>query len=189
MIKAIIFDCFGVLTVDLWKEFVAKLPDDQKQQARDINHAYDAGFITNEQFRTQIKDLTGQAVGEVESIFADEGPKNRELLNYIVALKPTYKIGILSNIASNWINEVLLTNEEQRLFDDMVLSFQVRVTKPEPRIFELACERLGVQPAEVVMVDDIEANCQAAQGIGMKSIVYHDFPQLKADLEQLLHHT
>src|SRR5882762_4506135 len=101
MIKAIIFDCFGVLTTDKWKEFVATLPESQKQPARDLNHAYDGGFITEEEFITKIQELTGQNPGEVEKIPSSEVAKNNELLNYIEGLKPTYKIGLLSNIASN----------------------------------------------------------------------------------------
>jgi len=54
MIKAVIFDCFGVLTVDLWKEFVATLPDEQKQAASDINHSYDRGELTEAEFMQQV---------------------------------------------------------------------------------------------------------------------------------------
>lgn len=191
MIKAIIFDCFGVLTVDLWKEFVSTLPEDQKQPARDINHTYDAGFIDEKQFLDEIKELTGRHPGEVEdlSLSTREATKNEELLNYIAGLKPHYKIGLLSNIASDWIRSSLLSAEEQKLFDQMILSFEVGMTKPDPRIFMLACERLRVGPHETVMVDDIETYCQAAQGEGLKAVVYRDFPQLKRDLTEILSRT
>lgn len=188
MIKAIIFDCFGVLTTDLWKEFVSTLPENQKQPAREINHTYDAGFINEKQFLDEIKELTGRYPGEVEnlSMSIGEATKNKELLNYIAELKSDYRIGLLSNIASNWIRDSFLTTEEQELFDEMILSFEVGMTKPDPRIFMLACERLRVGPHETVMVDDIETYCRAAETEGLKTVLYHDFPQLKTDLEEIL---
>lgn len=188
MVKAIIFDCFGVLTVDLWKEFVGTLPEDQKQPARDINHTYDAGFITEQQFMDEIKELTGKFPGEVEdlSLNTREATKNRELLAYIAELKPRYKIGLLSNIASNWIRDSFLSTEEQDLFDEMIFSYEVGMTKPDPRIFTLACERLRVSGHEAVLVDDIELYCQAAKTEGLEAITYVSFSQLKSELEAVL---
>lgn len=187
MIKAIIFDCFGVFMVDLWKEFVATLPEDLKQKARDINHSYDAGHITNQEFMSQIEQLTGKKPGEVEAVRVTGDNKNTQLLKYIaLKLKPHYKIGMLSNIASNYVRDILLDANEQSLFDDMVFSYEVGMTKPDIRIFSLTCERLNVQPQEAILIDDIERYCQAAEQIGMKSIVYKDFNQVTVDLEHIL---
>ena len=69
--------------------------------------------------------------------------KNTELLDYIRTLKPTYKIGLLSNVSSNWIH-TFLTKPELDLFDDLVLSFEVGMTKHDARIFSLTSGRLGV---------------------------------------------
>ena len=65
MIKAIIFDCFGVLTTDLWKEFVGTLPESQRSPAYDINHAYDRGFITHEEYVEQLLKLTGRKLDDI----------------------------------------------------------------------------------------------------------------------------
>jgi epoxide hydrolase-like predicted phosphatase len=186
MTKAIIFDCFGVLTVDLWKEFMSTLTDDQKRAAHLINHAYDRGEITQPEFIKQVEDLTGKTPGEVERVRNSDGNKNHALLEYISTLKPKYKIGLLSNIASNWIREVLLTSEEQKMFDDMVFSYEVKMTKPDPAIFRLAAERLGVKPSDCVLIDDIETYCLAARQEGMKAIVYQNFEQTKTEFEKLL---
>jgi putative hydrolase of the HAD superfamily len=186
VIKAIIFDCFGVLTTDLWKEFRASLPAEQQQPAHDINHAYDAGLISETEFIKQVRELTGRNPGEVEMLPKNQTNKNIELLNFIAELRPKYKIGMLSNIASDWVRDSFLTSDEQALFDDMVFSHEVGMTKPDPRIFEIACERLGVEPEDTVLVDDIEQYCMAAQTTGMRTIVYDNFKQLYKDLEQLL---
>jgi epoxide hydrolase-like predicted phosphatase len=186
MIKAIVFDCFGVLTTDKWKAFMSTLPVDQKTPAHNINHEYDGGHITKAMFIARIKELTGRDPGEVEAARNGDLTRNVELLHYIAKLKQNYKIGLLSNIATNWVRERFLSAEEQALFDEMIFSFEVGVTKPDHRIFELACQRLGVETDEAIMVDDIEAYCDAAQQTGMQAIVYSDFAQMKAELEKML---
>lgn len=115
------------------------------------------------------------------------GGKNTELLDYIRHLRgDSYKISMLSNIASDWIRESFLTPKEQELFDDMVLSFEVSMAKPDARIFQLACDRLAVSPPEVVFVDDSPSYCQAAQALGLQAIVFTDFRQMKQELDNIL---
>jgi putative hydrolase of the HAD superfamily len=104
----------------------------------------------------------------------------------VATLKPTYKIGLLSNVSTNWISEQLLTPEEMALFDDVVLSYKVGMTKPDPRIYKLAAEHLKVSETECLMVDDSENNCEGARAVGMQSICYQDFVQFKSELETLL---
>lgn len=190
MIKAIVFDCFGVLTSDSWKEFCSTLPNEEVvKTARNLNHMYDAGHITQREFIDELVRITNCPIGQIEQIFTDDMPKNTQLLSYIKVLKPNYKIGLLSNVASNWINDNLLNKEEQALFDEMVFSFEVGMTKPDPQIFEITCQKLAVKPAEAVMIDDIERYCEAAKSIGMQAIVYSDFHQLKHDLGEVLSHS
>ncbi len=190
MISAIIFDCFGVLTTDTWRAFVDSLPDNvDVQKARDLNRAYDSGLLTNEEFLEQVFDVTGSRPEQIEEMIDNEVTKNRALLDYIRELKKNYKIGLLSNVATPWITDSFLTSEEQELFDAMVFSFEVGMTKPDPRIFMLACERLRVGPHEAVMVDDIEPYCEAARTEGLKAVTYKDLRQLKHELSEILSRT
>jgi putative hydrolase of the HAD superfamily len=190
VIKAIIFDCFGVLTTDTWRAFVDSLPPEADiTRARELNHQYDAGLISLTEFLDQVHEATGKSPQLVEQLLDKETTKNTQLLDYIQTLRPTYKIGLLSNIGTDWITESFLTADEQALFDDMVLSHTVGMTKPDPAIFRLACERLGIEPTETVMIDDVDMYCSAAREVGMQAIVYQGFQQLKRDLDQVLHHT
>jgi HAD superfamily hydrolase (TIGR01509 family) len=186
MVKAIIFDCFGVLTTDYWKEFTAKLTPEKLEQARGLMYQYDSGRIERTDFLSRIEEVTGQKPHAIEQMLWGERVKNEELLDYIRQLKTSCKIGLLSNIGSNWIRQTFLTEDEQALFDDMVLSYEVKLAKPDPEIFELAAERLGVKPAECVMVDDSEGHCSAAARAGMKFVYYENLEQLKRDLAPLL---
>ncbi|OGL26438.1 hypothetical protein A3E49_01940 [Candidatus Saccharibacteria bacterium RIFCSPHIGHO2_12_FULL_49_19] len=111
---------------------------------------------------------------------------NREVLDYVKnQLKPKYKIGIVSNVLAGFIY-LILSPDDLKLFDDVVLSYEAGVAKPEPRIYELAMQNLGVKPEEAVFIDDQEHYVEAAKTLGMKGIYFQDFKQMKSDLEKLL---
>ncbi|HSW37608.1 MAG TPA: HAD-IA family hydrolase [Candidatus Saccharimonadales bacterium] len=186
MVKAIIFDCFGVLTTDTWKEFTGTLPQSQKAAATTLNHAYDSGAISKPEFLQAVQDLTGKQPRYVDDMLDNETIKNSELLAYIKELGKSYKIALLSNVATNWIREHFLTAEEQAMFHTMVFSFEIGATKPDTRMFQAVAERLGVEVEECVIVDDVERYCTAAEDLGMRAICYQDFSQMKTELEKML---
>jgi epoxide hydrolase-like predicted phosphatase len=187
MIKAIIFDCFGVLTQDGWKAFVEDLPDeDAKETARKLNHQYDAGLISLEKFLAGVKKATGRDYDIINSARSSEGTKNIQLIGYIRELKKKYKIGILSNVATNWVRDYLLAKDEQALFEAMVFSFEAGTTKPDPKIYLTILEKLDVKPEEAVFTDDARHYCEAASQLGMRAIWYEDFESFREQLEKIL---
>lgn len=187
MVKAILFDCFGVLATDIWLAFCDALPAGvDLQRASDLNKAFDRGMVTRQEFVDGVRAATGQEPPDIGRLTAGQLGKNDALLAYISELKQSYKIGMISNISSDWITEELLTAEDQALFDDMVFSHKVGLTKPDPRIFELACERLDVLPEEAVMVDDRAGYITAAQDCGLTGILYTNLADFRAELDGLL---
>lgn len=60
------------------------------------------------------------------------------------------------------------------LFDVVVESAVVGLRKPDPRVYELVCDRLGVAPTEAVFLDDLGVNCKAARALGMATIKVTD---------------
>lgn len=188
MIKAVIFDCFGVLTEGTWNAFLDSLPDTaNKEAATSLNRAYDSGIISKKDFLEGVEEATGRQPKQIESVLRSDITKNDRLLDYILELRSRgYKIGMLSNIATDWIRQDFLTAEEQKLFDDMVMSYEVGMVKPDPRIFRLACERLGVEPSQAVFVDDIDRFCMAARDEGMQAVVYSGFMQAQAEIENII---
>lgn len=188
VVSAIIFDCFGVLTTDRWLLFLAGLPDEVDIDGiRKAHSAYSAGLISKKECTQRIYKLAGENFKESEDLEQDEITKNTVLLDYIRELRGRgYRIGLLSNVATNWIRDTLLTPEEQELFDEMLFSFELGMVKPDPRMFMLACERLRVGPHEALMVDDNDRYCQAARAEGLHAVYYRDFKQMKAELEDIL---
>lgn len=185
MIKAIIFDCFGVLTEDSWHAFRIGLPESLQEPASRLNQQYCRAEISKQAFLQSVAQLTNHSTEEIKQLIDNESNKNHQLLDYIKTLRHEYRIGLLSNVASNWIREYLLTPSEQDLFDAFVFSYEVGITKPDKRIFSLACQKLGVKTGEAIMVDDIDHYCVAAREAGMHTIHYVSFEQFRNELQKL----
>lgn len=186
MIRAVIFDCFGVLVTSGITAFVEHyIPPADAIQAWHIEDALNSGRIDYDTFCLKLGELSGLTAHEVAAQL-DRHIPNTQLLDYIrTELKPHYKVSILSNAGDNWLDE-LIGADNVPLFDDVVLSYAVGYIKPQPEIYRLAAERLGVKLQECVFVDDRERYCAAAKTLGMKTITYQSAPQCIQSLARLL---
>ena len=108
------------------------------------------------------------------------------LLAFINNLHQDYKTGIISNALSRTRALIEGPWAMGTLFDTIVLSAEVGVMKPDPRIYLLALQQLAVQPERAVFIDDFEHNIAGAQAIGMNGIHFRSPAQLVADLGALL---
>lgn len=187
MIRALIFDCFGVLAQGTWDIFLDSMPDSVDFAAlHDMNHAHDAGFVDDATFSQEVERLTGgipppQLEGGGSSILR----LNRPVLEFIRARHQEYSFAIMSNISSDWITRELLSPEQQRLFDHIITSFEVGVAKPNRGIYQVAIERLGFDVQEIVCIDDAEENIATARKLGMNGIVYSTLTELRQSLTEL----
>ena len=77
-------------------------------------------------------------------------------------------------ITNNWVSEGEGTRELRPNFDAFVESCVTGVRKPDPRIYRIACEGLGIDPAQAVFLDDIGANLKPARALGMTTIKVDD---------------
>lgn len=188
MIRALIFDCFGVLTNDGWLAFKERYfaPDsDEARQATELNRQSDAGFISHEEFVKDLAQLADIELVEVKRL-VDGHVRNETLLTYIRDdLKPRYKIGLLSNAAANYTNE-LFADWQLQLFDEMTFSFELGVIKPDPRMYETIATKLDCLPEECVFIDDREGFVDGAEAIGMKGVWFKDNQQCRQELSALL---
>lgn len=184
MIKAIIFDCFGVLVEGSLEPFYYRYFNSDYhliEQAKVLDNRANIGSITYKEFVEQMASLAGIPIQEARD-FLDNNPPNLGLLDFIKNdLKSRYKVGFLSNAAENWLDE-LFSPDQIKLFDDIVLSCDVGLVKPDPKIFELAATRLGIKTDECIFVDDLERYCDGARAAGMQAFLYNDFVTLKNDL-------
>lgn len=66
-----------------------------------------------------------------------------------------------------------------------MISGEVGLHKPQPEIYRLACERLGIEPAEAVFVDDLRENVEGAEAVGMTGVLHRDTAATLARLDEL----
>lgn len=185
-INAIIFDCFGVLYVDYSEAYFAKFPE-LLAELRNLNSACDHGFISRQEYLEGVSKVTGDTPEAINEAFKREHIINQPLVDYIAKeLKPRYKIGLLSNIGRGWIQNFFDEHQLHELFDAVVLSSNEGVTKPDAEIYRRTAERLGVQPEACIMIDDRIENCHGAEAVGMHSILYETYEQMRLDMQPLL---
>lgn len=188
MIRALIFDNFGVLMDLVYSSLRHILPDDARAKLLDILDQADGGHISDADELKQIEDLLNQYNIDGASAVAQaiqHADRNTELLQFILDNKQRYKMAMLSNVSAviwNYYTQA----ELDKYFDQAVLSYQEKIAKPDPLIYRLTCERLGVQPNECVFTDDNEVNVIAARQVGMQGIVFTGNDDYFAKLREIL---
>lgn len=185
MIRGIIFDCFGVLHVDVTSSYFSRFPA-LSEELHDLNVRADHGFLDRQSYLREASKITGKSAEEVSRGIAMENTLNKPLVGYIkTTLRSHYKMGMLSNVGRGWINDFFSEHDLHDLFDEAILSSEEGITKPNLLIFERAAERLGLLPQECVMIDDRLENCKGAEVAGMKAIEFKSNEQVIAALERL----
>jgi FMN phosphatase YigB (HAD superfamily) len=103
----------------------------------------------------------------------------------LTSLKTNYRLLLLSN--TNEIHFEFLTENYPILghIEERVLSYQVGCMKPERRIYQVAVERAGVAPEEILFTDDREENIEAAREIGIHAIRFESEDQLRREMRRL----
>jgi HAD superfamily hydrolase (TIGR01509 family) len=186
MIRGVIFDCFGVLYGGSLQTLVSMCPVNNVAELHDLSQSCDRGYITTEEFFEQVSELIGRPVDELRAIASARHTPNQDLIDFADSLHGKVKVGLLSNIGSGAMDAVFPLTDRRRLFDAEVLSFDVHLIKPDPRIFELMADRLGLETSECIMVDDLEENCRGAERARMRSIQHQTNQATTKQLMQIL---
>ncbi len=197
-IRAVVFDIGGVLEitsrtgwVEKWEARLYLKPGELHERLIDVWRDGSFGNISEEEVEKRIGEILGMNQGQVESFLADLweeylGELNVELADYFSSLRPRYQTALLSNSFSGARSREQERYHFAELCDLLIYSHEEGVAKPERRIFELTCERLGVQPAEVVFLDDVEANVAAARAFGIQAILFRETTEAIADIQACL---
>lgn len=186
-IKAIIFDCFGVLVTSARNALVGEYPQ-FRTQIDDIAHQSDYGLISRQQFIDSLADILGTTSHDADSLYSNVTVRDEKAINWVKELKKSkkYKIGMLSNVGPGFVNKLFSPTDQKEMFDEIVLSYNVGIAKPEIAIFELVAQKLGVKMSECVMIDDTALNITAATSADMIGIRFIDINQAQDELSRLL---
>jgi epoxide hydrolase-like predicted phosphatase len=198
VIRAVVFDIGGVLeiTPDLgtgrrWEARLGLPAGDIGQRMDDVWAGGGLGTITLDDVHLALRDRLGLDEQQLTAFMADVwreylGRANTELIGYTRGLRPRYRTGILSNSFVGAREREQAAYGFEDLVDDIVYSHEAGMAKPDPRIYALACERLGARPGETVFLDDTEPCVAGARDAGIHAVHYRDNAQAIAEIERLL---
>ena len=197
--KGLLVDFGGVLTTNVFRAFAGFCDREgldadhvrrafrEDETARELLFELELGRLDEREFARGFGAAIGlpeeRAEGLVERLWADIGP-DEDMVEAVAAARAAgVRTGLISN---SW--GTALTYEPalmERLFDATVISHLVGLRKPDPEIYALGAQRLGLPPEECVFVDDLPGNLKPARAMGMATVHHtvasETIPQL-ADL-------
>lgn len=195
--RGLLVDFGGVLTTDLFASFAAfcaaegidpnTLRDAFRRdpEARDLLIALEEGRIDDDEFEPKLAELLGvdDHAGLIERLMAGAGPDHAMLDAVRTARRGGVRTGLVSN---SWgvkrYDRALLAE----LFDGVVISGDVGIRKPAPRIYELGAEAIGLPPEDCVFVDDLPFNLKPARELGMATVHHTSAAETVSELEDVL---
>lgn len=196
-IKAIIWDIGGVLVRTEDPTPRAKLAAELGLEREDLVELVfggeqgtraQTGELTREDIWDYVRSvlkLQKGAYPDLQERFFGGDILDTELIDFIRALKPGHKTGIISNA---WSELPAILEEWGILdaFDVVVGSGDEGIMKPDARIFQIALDRLSVAPGEAVFVDDFIENIEGAREVGLQAIHFQNREQTLRELQSLL---
>ena len=109
-----------------------------------------------------------------------------DLVRYIRGLRPNYRTGLISNAWPEIRKDIEVEWRIADAFDTLIISAEVGLAKPDPRIYRLALEGLEVEAAQAIFVDDFTENLEAASALGMHPVHFENRIQAQQEVESLL---
>jgi epoxide hydrolase-like predicted phosphatase len=194
-LKAVVFDIGGVLEhapATGWQDrWAARLGLERPELEERLEEPFSAGSVGTIDL-PEVERRVGAAlaldviaVAELmDDLWAEYmGRLNEELAGYFASLRPRYRTGILSN------SFVGAREREQAAYgfadmcDVTVYSHEEGMMKPDPRFYEVVCQRLGVRADETLFLDDTQMCVDGARRVGMTAIRFIDNTRALAELE------
>ncbi|HEY3828104.1 MAG TPA: HAD family phosphatase [Solirubrobacteraceae bacterium] len=195
--RGLLVDWGGVMTTNLFNSFSAFCEAEGLDPAalaqafrgdpaaRELLIGFEEGRIDETTFENELGRLLGleRAEGLIDRLFAGAQPEP----SMVEAVRAARKAGVATGLISNsWGTTRYPRELLAELFDGVVISGEVGIRKPAPRIYELGAEAIGRAPSECVFVDDLPFNLPPAVELGMAT-VHHTSPETTIpELEGLL---
>jgi putative hydrolase of the HAD superfamily len=202
MYEAVIWDFGGVFTASPFVAFARyerenDLPENIIRQINALNHLsnawaqFERSELTTEEFDKAFAEealALGHYIPGKDVIALLAGEFRLEMAEALRRIKQRYKTGCITNNvpsmqASADSPAAFYKHEIMELFDHVIESSKVGIRKPDPRIYEMMCDTLDVQPAACIYIDDLGVNLKPARAMGMHTIKVESAAQAIAELE------
>lgn len=195
VIKAVIWDMGGVLLQEVDRAPRRRLA---AQYGVDLQDLYEVvfqsksaqlagiGAITEEQHWQQVAKSLGVQPQDMESFYAQFWSGDRvdpQLYTFIRALQGRYQTALLSNAWSGTRKALAEYYECLDVFDQVIISAEVKLAKPDPAIYQEMLTLLQVAPEQSIFVDDLQENVDAANRLGMHGIRFIETTQAIKDVK------
>lgn len=193
--RGLLVDFGGVLTTNIWESFAA-FGAEEGLEANAVKEIFrsdgeglrllrslEKGAVADDEFERRFAALLGvEPAGLIGRLFAGLGPDE----TMIAAVGRIREAGVPTGLISNSWGTGIYDRAPMHLFDATVISGDVGLHKPQPEIYELGAERLGVPAAACVFVDDLRENVAGAEAVGMTAILHRGSERTIAELGRLL---
>ena len=186
MIKAIVFDYFGVIIPDgpvqSWLRKNTSSPEPAIQILKDLSLKWDLGETEYPEFNNILSKYTGIPVDQVFHTLFESIEIYKDTIELIKSLKKNYKIILLSNGPKENPHLMLKHQNIENLFDEIIISAEHKIMKPDPKIYELMLSVGKIDASQALFIDDRQINVDSANSLGIKSLLFTDALTLKKDL-------
>ena len=193
MIRAIIFDIGNVLlkfdyeiAYERLRPDCTIIGDDVYPSAYTIRQAYERGEMGRGDFLERVREVLRHGGSEAHFIEAWEQifEVNEPMIELVRQLRGQLPLYLLSNISDLHTDYLSRTYPFFEWFDGAVYSYVAGALKPEPEIYAVAVEGLGVPAEQILFVDDREENIRGAEAAGMLGIVYRSHAEFLVEMER-----
>ncbi|MBD3354619.1 HAD-IA family hydrolase [Candidatus Woesearchaeota archaeon] len=192
-IKGIIFDYGGVLSPPgslrpICEKFAPEYGVDIEKMHKILVknwHKARIAKISDEEFWKNLAYFLGTDKDSFKKDFLKYPQFDERFFELINNLKNRYRIGLLSNHIRSWLGKDIKEKNLKDIFDVIVTSYDAKLAKPDIKIFELIVKKMKLKPEECIYIDDQEKNMHPSSKMGMYSILYTDFNQLKKELKNI----
>lgn len=173
--KAILLDMYGVIVKQTGDDFVPYVQQtfpelDPEEIIKPWNNANMGEWSSLEIWATV--GFQGD-LEKIERNYLDTIELNDGFLDFIKAVRNKYKLAIISNDSSRWSKYLREKFNINQYFDVISISGDLKIRKPDERIFRLTIEKLAVDAAECLYVDDRRGYLGAANRLGMNTILFN----------------
>ncbi|QUX30199.1 HAD family phosphatase [Nocardiopsis akebiae] len=162
---------------------------DGSVEGENLVHALERGEIDTCAFERELAALLrcthgGPVVAEglIDRMFCEFDPVH----DMYEALREARTAGAVTALLSNSWGNCYPREHFEATFDEVVISGEVGMRKPEHRIYLHTCERIGLRPEDCVFIDDLEHNVRTAEELGMTGILHTDVDATRLELERFL---
>jgi putative hydrolase of the HAD superfamily len=130
-----------------------------------------------------LSELTGTSPEKIWEEFYEKSLPNNEVIALIKTLKKNYKVILFSNFFAELLRRLLNKHKIVNLFDEIIISSEHKMIKPNSDFFELLVKTSGVKKEEIIFTDDKKENVDASNSFGIKAIQFVNCEQLIKDLK------